>query len=134
MVYPFPCVFQLSWNGTTSTRLLLNIDTDGNIDDTLYTQPCFCIDNTSSTILRSFPFETSHLSIAGQRHLCTLQIIEPQHIIIEIIVISFHLLLCHKVAIAYTQLLSWFKKHHISSLAKELKNKEPIKLVSKRKR
>ena len=52
---------------STSTRTVTST--------TLRLLPCNCIDRPSSTILRSFPTETSHLSIAGPRHLCTLVIV-----------------------------------------------------------
>ena len=67
-------MFRLSWNGATSTRPPLNLDKDGNINGTLSSYLEIALSPYGPS-LRSFPIETSHLSIAGPRHLCTLVIL-----------------------------------------------------------
>ena len=44
-VFPFPKVFRLIRNGSTSTTLPLIITKDGNLDDTIVYSPCNCNDN-----------------------------------------------------------------------------------------
>ena len=78
MVFPFPKVFRLIRNGSTSRAPPLIIDTDGNFDDiivyslaiALLTPSPFCV-----TCLSRLAFE-----YCRQRYLCTLVIIDPPSI------------------------------------------------------
>ena len=128
MVFPFPKVFRLIRNGTTSRAPPLIIYTDGNFDDiivyslaiALLTPSPFCV-----TCLSRLAFE-----YCRQRYLCTLVVIDihhPLHIYHIILVSSYHLL-CHKLLPAYVQLLSWFV--HCAKVAIQ---KKENKLVSKEK-
>ena len=78
VVFPFPKVFRLIRNGSTSRAPPLIIDTDGNFDDiivyslaiALLTPSPFCV-----TCLSRLAFE-----YCRQRYLCTLVIIDPPSI------------------------------------------------------
>ena len=93
VVFPFPKVFRLIRNGSTSRAPPLIIDTDGNFDDifvyplaiALLTPSPFCV-----TCLSRLAFE-----YCRQRYLCTLVIIDPPfHCIYTISYWYHHIIPC----------------------------------------
>ena len=132
-VFPFPKVFRLIRNGSTSRAPPLIIDTDGNFDDiivyslaiALITPSPFCVTCLSRLAIWVLP-ATLLVHISDHRSAL------PLHIYHIILVSSYHPL-CHKIVPAYTQLLSWFVHCAKLAIQKNLlsKIKRAKKLVSK---
>jgi len=134
VVFPFPKVFQLIRNGSTSRTPPLIIDSDGNLDDiivyslaiALLTPSPFCV-----TCLSRLAFE-----YCRQRYLCTLVIIDPPfHCIYTISYWYHHIIPC--VTRLFPHIHNCYlglcivpiQKKRIKLLSKKRKTK---KLVSKR--